>query len=86
MMEMDLSPEVLEKEQEYQEKEVPTDPAEVEELIARTKMLLKGVEDPESSEGPGYLTPQEESEDVGEKWYFGTEGEHEKEFYEPEDM
>lgn len=51
MMEMDISPEALEKEQEYTEKEIPTDPAEVEELIDRAKMLLGSIELPEEEVG-----------------------------------
>jgi hypothetical protein len=86
LMQYDMSPEEREKQKEYEEHEVPTDPKEVEELIVRMKMLLKDVDDPDVGEGPGYLAPQEESKDVGEKWYFGTEGEPEEEFVYPEDM
>lgn len=87
MMEMDLSPEKVKKEKMYKKHEVPTDPKDVEELIARTKMLLKGTDYVgEDTEGPQYWAPQEGSEDIGEKYYFGTEGEAEKEFIYPEDM
>lgn len=85
MMEMDMSPEVLKKEREYKKREMPTDPEDIEELIMRTKMLLKGVDYPDV-EGPSYWSPQEESKDVGEKWYFGTEGLPEEDEWYPEDM
>jgi hypothetical protein len=84
MMEMDISPEVQKKEHEYKKREIPTDPKEVEELIVRTKMLLKDIDYPEGE--IDIWQPQEESKDVGEKWYFGTEGEPEETYIEPEDM
>lgn len=84
MMEMDISPEAREEKQEYKKHEIPTDPQDVEELITRTKMMLKGIEYPESESD--IWRPQEESEDVGEKWYFGTEGEPTEEIVYPEDM
>ena len=71
MMEMDISPEAKEKEQEYAKYEIPTDPEKIEELIARTKILLKGVVPDSYTDGPQYWEPQTHLPE--DRWYFETE-------------
>ena len=70
MMEMDISPEEVEKELEYKEHEVPTEAKDIEELVFRTKMLLgkegEGDDAPKwDILQPGFGYPESDEDEAG---------------------